>query len=253
MSSTWQLFVHGSAPGPFNMGVDEVLLASAIETGRASLRFYGWQGPWLSLGYGQSFDDERRAALERAGVGWVRRVTGGRAVLHGRDLTYSIAAPESALAPGLRASYGVVADALLAALASLGVSATRSPAASRAPASSVFDCFERPAADEICLGGRKLSGSAQRRVGGALLQHGSIRLGPDPAAAVAAVAPGSAGLGGTSLAEEGFSISRRDLEAACIRSFERWLGARLETCALDPEQLARARSRGAEPRSPARV
>ena len=125
--------MHESASGPFNMGVDEALLERAIASGRASLRFYAWQGPWLSLGYSQSMGEHRRAALERAGVGVVRRVTGGRAVLHGSDLTYSIAAPESALAPGLRASYGVVADALLLALARLGVSAARSDPASPAP------------------------------------------------------------------------------------------------------------------------
>ena len=78
------------------MGVDEALLASAVHTGRPSLRFYRWQGPWLSLGYGQSLSEVRAERCRAAGVGWVRRVTGGLAVLHGADLTYTVAAPEAA-------------------------------------------------------------------------------------------------------------------------------------------------------------
>ena len=70
------------------MGVDEALLASAVRAGTTSLRLYGWAGPWLSLGYAQPLEPEHARQLEAAGVGWVRRVTGGRAVLHGADLTY---------------------------------------------------------------------------------------------------------------------------------------------------------------------
>jgi lipoate-protein ligase A len=230
------------------MGADEALLSTAIRDGIASLRFYSWDGPWLSLGYAQAFAAEQLPQLARAGVGVVRRVTGGRAVLHGADLTYSLAAPEGLLPDGVRASYGVVADGLLAALAELGVVADRSDPAARAPDARVFDCFARPAADEICLGGRKLSGSAQRRVAGALLQHGSIRLAPDPLSAVAAVAPNPAGLGGTSLAEEGCPLSRDALEEACIEALERTLGARFERSNLSSEERAQARSRGPEPR-----
>jgi len=133
------------------------------------------------------------------------------------------------------------------------VPATRSDPASPAPAASVFDCFERPAADEICLAGRKLSGSAQRRVGGALLQHGSIRLAPDPPGAVAAVTPDATAFGGTSLAEEGFRISLHQLRAACVDAFEGALGVALEAGALTPQQLERARGRGPEPRPSART
>ena len=123
MAGPWRLLLDGAAPGPFNMGVDEALLASAIRDGTPSLRFYAWQGSWLSLGYAQVLDAAQASRLRAAGVGWVRRVTGGRAVLHGSDLTYSMAAREDALPSGVRASYTVVADALLGALRSLGVSA----------------------------------------------------------------------------------------------------------------------------------
>ncbi|MFP6623032.1 MAG: biotin/lipoate A/B protein ligase family protein [Myxococcota bacterium] len=247
MGRPWRLLVDANASGHFNMGVDEALLSSAILAGTPSLRFYGWTGPWLSLGYAQPLEPEQVRQLEAAGVGWVRRVTGGRAVLHGADLTYSIAAPEDALPAGLRASYGVVADALLEALQSLGVLATRSHPGASAPGVSVFDCFQEPAADEICLAGKKLSGSAQRRVGRALLQHGSIRLAPDPPDAVHAVAPGRRSLGGTSLAEAGATVSREALEGACARAFSRRLGVPLEPSPLSAAEVARARSRGPEP------
>ena len=228
------------------MGADEALLETAIRSGVPSLRFYTWSGPWLSVGYAQPLLPDRVLRLEEAGVGFVRRVTGGRAVLHGADLTYSIAAPEDVLPPGVRASYAVVADALLAALQALGASVSRSDAGSRAPDASVFDCFERPAADEICVAGRKLSGSAQRRVEGALLQHGSIRMAPDPPSAVSAVAPGG-GLAGTSLQEEGIPVSREALEKACIESFQALLGAEFSPSELDSGELSRAQTRAAEP------
>jgi len=243
---SWRLLSHPSASGPFNMGADEALFETAISSGVPSLRFYTWNGPWLSVGYAQQLAPDRIEHLEEAGVGFVRRITGGRAVLHGADLTYSIAAPEGVLPPGVRASYAVVADALLEALEAVGVSAIRSDAGSRAPDASVFDCFERPAADEICVAGRKLSGSAQRRVEGALLQHGSIRLAPDPSSAVAAVAPGG-GLAGTSLEEEGFAIGREALEAACVEAFQALLGATFSASELAPAELSRARARQDSP------
>ncbi len=250
MAGPWRLLVDGDSSGPFNMGVDEALLQAAIQEGTASLRFYGWTGPWLSLGYAQPLDPEQARRLEAAGVGWVRRVTGGRAVLHGADLTYAIAAPEDVLPAGVRASYGIVADALLEALQGLGVPATRSHSGASAPGASVFDCFQGPAADEICLAGKKLSGSAQRRVGGAFLQHGSIRLAPDPRDAVSAVVPGRGALGGTSLAEEGASVSREALERGCARALSRRVGAPFEPSSLRPGELARARARGPEPPPP---
>jgi lipoate-protein ligase A len=235
------------------MGVDEALFATARATGIPSLRFYGWTGPWLSLGYAQTLADDHLARLAEAGVGCVRRVTGGRAVLHGADLTYAIAAPEGVLPPGVRASYGVVADALLGALARLGVTATRSHASAPAAGKAVFDCFAQPAADEICLGERKLSGSAQRRVGGALLQHGSIRLSADPERVARAATPDGRGLGGTSLAESGHPVSRAALERACLAAFADALGAHFELAELEPGEVARVLRRGLEPDEEARL
>lgn len=178
----WRLLDDGEGSGPYNMGLDEALLRSAADDGVATLRLYTWSGPWLSLGYAQRRIDETiRQRWAEAGVGFVRRTTGGRAVLHGNDLTYSLAAPEGALRPGLRNSYDQVATALLAAIRKLGAeAATRVPARRNAGASDSFDCFAAPAGDEIVIGAEKLVGSAQRRLRGAVLQHGSIRVAPDP-------------------------------------------------------------------------
>jgi lipoate-protein ligase A len=256
------------------MGVDEALLASALRTGRPSLRFYRWQGPWVSLGYGQTFDRERIEACDRAGVGVVRRVTGGRAVLHGSDLGYSLAAREDQLPAGLMASYELVAGVLIQALEALGVEAVASPlprgrqafrhrfqadpdkAASPDPNKAAnpdpnrlagrpvrreFDCFALPAAGrEICVGGRKLAGSAQRRAGGGILQHGSIRLAPDPVEARRASA--LSGEGATSLAELGANAGPEALRKACEEAFEQALGG-LEVGVLSAEDRARAAER----------
>lgn len=238
------------------MGVDEALLASALRTGRPSLRFYCWQGPWLSLGYGQILDRGRIEACERAGVGVVRRVTGGRAVLHGSDLTYSLAAREDQLPAGLMASYELVAGVLIRALEALGVEAIASPlprreafphrfqtdlkrAASR-PNAVDFDCFARPAGREICVGGRKLAGSAQRRIKGGILQHGSIRLAPDPPDARRTSS--LSGAGATSLTELGANSDPEVLRVACAEAFEPVLGG-LEAGELTAEERAGADDR----------
>ena len=239
------------------MGVDEALLASAVCTGRSSLRFYRWQGPWLSLGYGQVRDRGRIEACGRAGVGVVRRVTGGRAVLHGSDLTYALAAREGQLPAGLMASYELVAGILIGALRALGVEAVASPtsrhreafqhrfqidpmrAVSR-PQRGDFDCFARPAGREICVGGRKLAGSAQRLAKGGILQHGSIRLAPDPPEAQRASS--LSGAGATSLMELGVNSDPEVLLTACVEAFERVLGS-LEAGVLTAEDRAGADER----------
>jgi lipoate-protein ligase A len=234
--------IDGEASGPWNMGVDEALLASAIEGGRPTLRLYRWEGPWLSLGYGQRLGAERLAACDAAGVGVVRRVTGGKAVLHGGDLTYAVAAPEGLLPPGLRGTYELVAVALRDALFALGIDARpASGAAGPAPRPGSFDCFSEAAGDELCVEGRKLVGSAQRRTRGGVLQHGSIRVYPDPAP-VRAAAGLAAGVA-TSLRELAFEDSPQTLVEACVAAFSRVLDVRFEPGSLEAEEKKTARER----------
>jgi lipoate-protein ligase A len=241
------------------MGVDEALMVSAVRTGRAALRFYHWKGPWLSLGYGQSISAVQVEVCERAGVGCIRRVSGGRAVLHGGDLTYALAARESQLPTGLRATYELVAWALLAALRAFGIDAVASPATSGRPGEPFryrfgndsggsapdrrggFDCFARAAGREICVDGRKLVGSAQRRAGGGVLQHGSIRLRPDtPAVREASSLTGSRA---TSLAELGVNATPEALQSACVESLAEALGAIFEPTPLTGAERDWAQSR----------
>lgn len=225
------------------MGLDEAMLRSASERGLATLRLYTWMGPWVSLGYAQRrLDPERVRACEAAGVGIVRRTTGGRAVLHGNDLTYSIAAPEGMLRPGLRNSYDQVATALLRAIRALGASAARRvPVRPAAQPSNRFDCFASPAGDEIVVGDGKLVGSAQRRSGGAILQHGSIRIGADlPATAVAAgVDPGVS----VSLAQLGIEASEEALREVLVACFAGVLEASFRPAEPDAAELEQARER----------
>jgi len=229
------------------MGVDEALLASVLRGGPPTLRFYTWEGAWLSLGYGQRSGAARRAACARAGVGVVRRPTGGRAVLHGGDLTYALAAPAALLPAELRACYGLVAEALLAGLRALGAEAERVPALAPAPGHGAFDCFARPAPDELCARGRKLVGSAQRRTRGGILQHGSIRVLPD--AAEARAAAGLARGAATSLWELGIRHSLETVRGCLVEAFQAALGARFqgrELAAREREWAARRQSLHAE-------
>src|SRR5262245_33650984 len=238
VSARWRLLLDGPGAGPWNMAIDEVLLRSAQRGAAPTLRFYSWDGAWLSLGFAQPLEAERRAACRAAGVGIVRRATGGRAVLHGADLTYAVAAPAAALPAGLDATYARIGAALHRALAALGIPAEPAPRP-EACARGGFDCFEAPAAHEICAEGRKLAGSAQRRAGGGVLQHGSLRLAPDPEAARAAA--GFVQEGATSLAELGFTLAAEHVRAACIGAFASELPAEFEEGTLDRVELAEAR------------
>jgi lipoate-protein ligase A len=178
-------------------------------------------------------------------VGVVRRATGGLAVLHGADLTYAVAAPETWLPAGLRPTYETLAGALLAALRALGVDARRSGATAAEAGPGGFDCFAEPAADELCVGACKLVGSAQRRGGGGVLQHGSLRLAPDPGPARRA--SGLDGAGATSLEQLGCRVAPERLHSALIESFAEALDARLEPGLLTPAEVEQAARRGAEP------
>jgi len=177
----WRLLLTGPASGPENMALDEALMSRARTTGEWVLRVYSWAQPTLSFGRNQSV----RAAydpptLANGGLAVVRRPTGGRSVLHDREVTYSVTAPASE-AGLLQESYQRINRLLLDGLRSLGV-AVDVARARRAPTLDLSPCFERPSPGELMSGGRKLAGSAQWRDQGALLQHGSILVDGDQSA-----------------------------------------------------------------------
>lgn len=173
------MLVSPPADGPLNMATDEALLARAQTSGACVLRLYEWAQPTLSLGRNQTarghYDLERAKAL---GVGFVRRPTGGRAVLHHRELTYSVTGPTSVLGT-LRESYARINRLLLAMLESVGVVAAVAAPGRRAMSPGLAPCFDEPAAGELTVGTAKLVGSAQWRDRDALLQHGSILIDDD--------------------------------------------------------------------------
>jgi len=178
----WQLIVERAGrAGAFNMAVDDVLL-ERVSAGqrRPTLRLYAWEPMCLSLGYGQSATDVDIERLNARGWGMVRRPTGGKAILHGDELTYSLTLPmNDPLAEGdVVASYRRISVALTAMLVALDLS-PHSEQAARGQNGLGPVCFEVPSHYEITVGGRKLIGSAQVRRRGGLLQHGTIPLTGD--------------------------------------------------------------------------
>ncbi|MEX1007475.1 MAG: lipoate--protein ligase family protein [Acidimicrobiia bacterium] len=157
------------------MALDMALLASVAGGARPALRLYTWARPALSLGRFQSDDEVDRNACEQLGVEVVRRPTGGKALLHGADLTYAVAIPRPEGAAGkVDAVYCSLASALVAGLARLGVESAIARHAGGAGKGPV--CFTTMQGADLRVGARKLCGSAQVRRGGAVLQHGSILL-----------------------------------------------------------------------------
>ncbi|MFL5575263.1 MAG: lipoyl protein ligase domain-containing protein [Gemmatimonadaceae bacterium] len=175
----WRLLHTPALPAVENMALDAALLDRAHHAEELVLRVYSWRAPTLSLGRNQRasgvYDPARAAG---AGVEIVRRPTGGRAVLHHREATYSVTGPAPAGEP-LRESYGRINRLLLDGLRRLGVRAELARSAGRAPLPTGAPCFETPTEGELVVGGRKLVGSAQYREQDAFLQHGSILIDDD--------------------------------------------------------------------------
>ena len=179
----WRLILSPPLPGADNMALDEALIESvAARRLPPTLRLYRWEPACLSLGHAQPFEQADPDRLRALGWQVVRRSTGGRAILHTDELTYSITAPidHPLLAGGVLGSYRRLSQGLVAGLRLLGVDADTAPEEPLAEADrSNPVCFEAPSAHEITAGGRKLIGSAQlRRVKG-VLQHGSLPLHGD--------------------------------------------------------------------------
>ena len=180
---TWRLLVTEPSDGATNMAIDEALsLGRRAGTSPATLRFFAWDPPTVSLGFGQPIgrDVDMRACRER-GVGIVRRPTGGSAIYHDgpeRELTYSVVASSEDLGgiAGLLETYQWIGRALLSGLRSLGAPAEMVAVAGGEETTPAF-CFARTGSYEIEVDGRKLVGSAQRRRGATFLQHGSVLLG----------------------------------------------------------------------------
>ena len=206
-AANWRLLCDQPAPAAWTMAADEAMLI-ALSEGKISpsLRFYGWDPPAVSIGYFQKLNMEIDvAACAENEIEVVRRLTGGRAVLHEAELTYSLVVREDA--PGIPTSvtnsYLYFSRAIVAGLRQLGVTAQmQQPESQHRLVQSVSSaaCFDAPSHYEITVGGRKLVGSAQIRRDGVLLQHGSILLSLNPEKQ-AAVMKSSCSIAGRGLAD----------------------------------------------------
>jgi lipoate-protein ligase A len=229
MNPTVRLLPYAVAGGPHNMAADEALLATAV-VGAASLRFYGWSEPTLSLGY---FQPERLRLTEPllAALPFVRRPSGGDTLVHHHELTYALALPAGrqwqSPDPCLRCIHRVLA----AALARLGVRTRLSTPAEGPPFAGVL-CFQHHTAGDLLLDGHKVAGSAQRKQRGALLQHGAVLLAQSPHTPAL---PGVREL-------RGLSIEPAELAAVVVEEFERETGWRVEASAWTEVERQRTES-----------
>ena len=179
---TWRLLITHPAHGAWNMAVDESILEH-IHRGDSipTLRLYAWDPPCLSLGHAQPFSDVDVNRLKQRGWEVVRRVTGGRAILHTDELTYSVIAPanEPRVEGSVLESYNRLAQALLLAVQTLEIPVEMKEGKPTESATPNPVCFEVPSTYEITVNGKKLIGSAQARKKEGVLQHGSLPLTGD--------------------------------------------------------------------------
>ncbi len=182
--ANWRLIVSSSGRGAWNMALDEAILES-VGSGDSlpTLRFYGWNPACLSIGYAQSISDIDFESIQQRQWDVVRRPTGGKAICHFDEFTYSVIAPhgEPRLAGDVLHSYRNVAQALLMGLHLLGIPAISLPEYSTGGGMRDTGpiCFEVPSKYEITINNRKIIGSAQARKKAGILQHGSLPLNGD--------------------------------------------------------------------------
>ena len=174
-----RVIVDGPRTGAVNMQRDAALLAAWRPGDAPVLRLYRWQPYAVSYGFHQKPEDFDQAAIARLGYDLVRRPTGGRAILHAEELTYSVVGPSPSPLFGdtLHTCYMKINEALVAFLKDLGLDVEISGGEDRSEMRQAV-CFKSAGQHEIRVQGRKIVGSAQRRTEGAFLQHGSLLVGP---------------------------------------------------------------------------
>lgn len=161
-------------PGHLNMAIDEVLLSRS----EPILRFYGWENPTLSFGKSQAKIDEiDQKVCNSEKIALVKRMTGGKTVLHQYELTYSFVVDTALFPKGILPSYQLISEALSRGLRSFGIEPVM--ASKKKQPSKTNICFQEPSAYELTIDGKKLVGSAQYRKRERMLQHGSILLQVD--------------------------------------------------------------------------
>lgn len=204
-----RLIPHLVADGPTQMAVDDWLLEAAV-AGQHAVRFYSWQPPTLSLGYFQPHAERLRDPAW-ARLPWVRRCTGGGAILHGDDLTYAVALPPETARRRRHADWHCELHRLMnRLLKEAGLTTTVVGGARPKPGELDYLCFTVPQPGDVLLGSRKVIGGAARAWQGALLQHGSV-----------------------------YDEAKEPLHAHFADALAQWLGLQLQEMALGPEEWRR--------------
>lgn len=257
---TWRLISTGSLSPAENMAVDEaVLIAHSKGLVPPTVRFFGWNPPTLSIGYFQKVADVDFDSLRQNGLGFVRRPTGGRAVLHDRELTYSIVVSEShpQMPSSVNESYRVLSMGLVEGFRQLGLSADMVSLATedekrKYESLGSAACFDSPSWYELVVEGKKVTGSAQMRQSGVILQHGSILLDLDVDLLFSVLRFSSEklrermknGFLGKAVSIKqitGHDLTFQEAETAFRKGFEMGLGIRLEPSELTEEELQSVR------------
>lgn len=242
--ATWRVVSSGPGSGATQMALDEAVWQTVAERHSSpTLRLYAWDPPCLSLGRHQSVREVDRPALHQAGYDLVRRPTGGQAILHVDELTYSVVVPLSdpRVRGGVLASCERLSAGLLEGLRILGVQEPTAQKRIHSRAAPAGACFDAPGEFEVVVAGRKLIGSAQMRGRGVLLQHGTLPLHGDIAriCGVLAVPPEARHLRSRAATLEealGHEIPWHTAASALAEGLARALDLRLEHAGLTPEE-----------------
>jgi len=181
--NSWRLVESPAARGDWNMAIDAALMESVAAANEPCLRFYSWSEPTVSLGYFQEYDS-RCSHAPSCACPLVRRSTGGGAIVHDAEITYSFVTPaDQSAIQDAGTLYRVMHRTLVTALGNWGLEAEiHECAICSDDAAEPFLCFQRRASGDVVLDGWKIAGSAQRRRRGVILQHGSVLLRCSPAA-----------------------------------------------------------------------
>ena len=246
---TWRVVKTGYHSGYYNMAVDEAIFLG-LKAGKSppTLRIYGFDPPCLSLGFSQRIRREiNLESCARLGIEVVRRPTGGRAVLHWGDLTYSVIAEANGgvFSSHLLDTYRKISACIAWALDCVNVPARLVSGKERARKLSSANCFSSPSIYEVTVGGKKIAGSAQKRDRAFFLQHGSILIDL-PAKPLEEIFQGRPEPGErfsriTSINEHcGARVDFHTFQEALIKGFQQVLDIELEQCGLTGDEQARA-------------
>lgn len=178
----WDLIIDGiPLEGSWNMAVDEYLFQSLTDEPHTILRFYAWKNPTVSLGYSQKVLEVADVEFcKKNGIDIVRRMTGGKLVLHHKEVTYSLVSSDTEVfTANLVDSYRLISEALMNGLKKMGLKPSLANPAPQKYVRGNLPCFSYPSRNEVEVGGKKIIGSAQKRMGTKFIQHGSIPLEED--------------------------------------------------------------------------